>query len=681
MRSLLLATSAAVLVLTAPVSRSAEPGADQAPPDHYGAWGLDLSARDPSVAPGDDFFAYAVGGWYARTVIPSDQAQVGVSQDQTDRAEAHVRAIIEADAAAPDSADARKVGDLYKAFLDEARIEALDAKPLGPDLAAVAIVRTKDAFTGLMGRSHSRFGKSLFQLEAWPDSRNPEVNAFDIEQDGLGLPDRSYYLEDGFKAQRAAYRAYIERALAMAGYADPAARADAVMALETRVAEAGWPMERRRYLKNLTHPMSLAQLQAFAPGIDWSAYLAAAGVRPRKEMIVAEDTAIQKMATLYAETPLDTLKAWEAFHVIDDASPYLSKRFVDSRFELTKALTGRTALPPRWRRGVQIFNGIGGILSDAVGQQYVARWFPPKAKAQATELIANLRTAMAQRISRADWLSPGTRAEALKKLDRMAVHVGYPEHWRDYSDLRIDPKDLYGDMERSAAWRWAFQLADLDRPVDHGRWWWPPQGVFAFNNGQENRIAFAAAILQPPIFDPSADPAVNYGAAGAFIGHEITHGFDDHGRTIDPTGVLRDWWTPEDARRFEAQAGKLVAQVDAYETVPGVHLSGKLTLSEDIANLGGLLVALDAYHASLHGKPAPVIDGLTGDQRFFLAWAQSQRSKVKPEALMGRAVTDPHSPPRFAVIGPLRNIDAWYAAFGVTGGRYYLKPEDRVRIW
>jgi putative endopeptidase len=670
----LAAGSAVVLSLAAGAVFAADPVAR----DHFGAWGVDLTAGDPSVAPGDNFFRYANGRWYDQAVIQPDQTSAGVGVDLRNRAQAQLRDLIESSARDPKTATARQVGGLYAAFMDEAKIEALDAKPLAADLAAVAAVKDKAGFTLLMGKTAYGFGKTLFGIGVLPDPRSPEINTLFLGQDGLGLPDRDYYLSDAFKDKKAAYRAYVERTFTLIGYPNPAASADAVLAFETKVAEVSWAAADRRDIEKTMNPMTVAALAAYAPGIDWNGYLAAAGIAGRTDLIVGEKSAVQKIAALYLDTPLDTLKAWETFQVVDQASPYLSKRFVDSQFEMSKALSGVQVLRPRWKRGVSL---VDGSLGEVVGQEYVARYFPPASKAAVVDMIKNLKAAMAGRIEHAAWMSPATKTEALKKLAKMDVQVGYPDKWRDYSGLKISPDDLYGDAERSAAFEWAYQISDLGKAVDHKKWGMTPQTVNAYNGGLENRIVFPAAILQAPYFDASADPAVNYGAAGAIIGHEITHGFDDQGRKIDSEGALRDWWTPEDAKRFEIQAAKFGLQYDAYEPVPGFHVNGKLTMGENIADLGGLLEALDAYHASLHGKPAPVIDGMTGDQRFFRAFAQAWQSKVRPDAAKQRIAADPHSPPEFRVVGPTRNIDAWYDAFGVKSGKYALSPEDRARIW
>jgi putative endopeptidase len=671
------AASALVLGLLAPAGASAQTAAADGRV-HYGAWGVDLTAQDKSINPGDDFSAYAQGAWAARAEIPPDQTSAGAGREVSDRAEAQLRLLVETEAREPKTPQGKQIGDLYNAFMDEARVEALDARPLAPDLQRIAAAPDKAAFALVMARTQGGFGKTLFGVGPAPDPKHPEMNTLFMGQDGLGLPDRDYYLKDTFKPQRDAYLAYIERALTMAGYVQPASAAKAILAFETRIAEASWAAADRRDIDRINNPMTPDQLQAYAPQIDWPAYLAASGAPNQPKVIVAENTAVQKLAQIYADTPLDTLKAWESFHLIDDASPYLSKRFVDSRFDFSKTLSGVTTLRPRWKRGVSL---IDSSLGESLGREYAARYFPPSSKAQMVDLIANLKAAMAHRIETAAWMAPSTKTEALKKLAKMDVQVGYPDKWRDYSGLKIDPQDLYGDVQRSAAFEWAYQLSDLNKPVDHKKWAMTPQTVNAYNGGLENRIVFPAGILQPPYFDPDADPAVNYGAAGAIIGHEITHGFDDQGRKIDSDGAVRDWWTAEDAKRFKAQSQRFGAQYNTYEPVPGFHINGDLTMGENIADLGGLLAALDAYHASLHGKPAPVLDGLTGDQRFFLAFAQAWRNKTREDALKQQMASNPHSPAKFRVIGPTRNDDAWYAAFGVTGGKYYLAPDDRARIW
>ncbi|PTS87244.1 MULTISPECIES: M13 family metallopeptidase [unclassified Caulobacter] len=665
---LLAASSAVVLSLAVPAAFAAEPAKPM-----YGTWGVDLTARDQSVKPGDNFDKYVNGAWEARTEIPSDQASAGAGYDVYNRSQDQLRTLIE-------TADAStQIGGLYKSFIDEARLEALDAAPLKADLAKIAAITTKADFALAMGRAHGGVGSDIFSLDIYPDAKNPEINTLYIGQSGLGLPDRDYYLTDGFKPQLEAYTAFIARALTMVGYADPAKSAADVVAFETAIAKASWAVADRRDIDKVYNPVTQAELAAYAPDFPWTAYLAAAGIKDVAKPVLGEKTAVRDIAALYNATPLETLKAWQTFHSIQEMSPYLSKRFVDSRFEYTKALSGQSTQRPRWKRGVVL---VDGSLGEVVGQTYVAKYFPPSSKAKMVELIANLKKAMAARIDGAPWMAAATKAEAQTKLAKMDVMVGYPDKWRDYSGLKIDATDLYGNVKRSSAFEWAYALGDLGKPVDSSKWAMTPQTVNAYNGGLENKIVFPAGILQAPYFDPAADPAVNYGAIGAVIGHEISHGFDDQGRKIDAKGALRDWWTAEDAKRFEAQADILGKQYDQYEPVPGAKINGKLTMGENIADLAGLQVAIDAYHASLGGKPAPVIDGMTGDQRLFLAFAQAWQEKSRPDSLKQQMASDPHSPSSFRVIGPTRNVDAWYTAFGVKPGEaYYLSPEARSRVW
>ena len=639
---------------------------------HFGAWGVDLTGMDRTAKPGDDFDQYVNGAWKARTDIPADQPSTGVGFDVFNRTQAEIRSIIEK---AP---PASQIGGMYHSFMDEAAVERLDDKPLQQDLERVASIADKNAFTRYMGETLGAFGIALVGAGAAPDPANPKMNTLFIGQSGLGLPDREYYLSPNFKPQLDAYRAYVERTLTMIRYASPAKAADDVLAFETNVAKASWAAAERRDIDKINNPMSVADLQTFASGIDWDAYLTAAGIAKRDHVIVAENTAVKALATLYADTPLDILKAWEAFHVADQAAPYLSKRFVDSRFEFSKTLSGVSGQRPRWKRGVDL---IDGSLGELLGHAYVDQYFPPSSKTKMNELVANLKTAMAARINGLTWMSPDTKKAALEKLSRMDVMVGYPDKWRDYSGLRIDPADLYGNVQRSNRFEWQYQLEDLGKPVDRQKWFMTPQTVDAYNGSLENKIVFPAGILQAPYFDPNADPAVNYGAIGAIIGHEISHGFDDQGRKIDATGAVRDWWTKEDAERFNAQAKRFGAQYDSYEPVPGMHINGQLTMGENIADMAGVIVAYDAYRASLHGAAPRVLDGFTGDQRFFLGFGQAWRAKQRDDAIRQQIASNPHSPAHFRVIGPLRNVDAWYAAFDIKDGRYYLAPADRVRIW
>jgi putative endopeptidase len=639
----------------------------------YGTWGVDLTSRDLTVKPGDDFNKFANGAWEKRTTIPADQASAGVGYDVFNRSQDQLRTLIEtADASTP-------IGALYKSFIDEAKLEQVDDAPLKADLAAIQAIASKADLAKAMGRAHGGFGPDLFSLDIAADAKTPEINTLYIGQSGLGLPDRDYYLTDGFKPQLDAYKAFAERALKMAGYADPAKAAADVVAFETAIAKVSWAVADRRDIDKIYNPVSLTELQTYAPEVPWADYLAAAGITGRSQVVLGEKTAVRDIAKLFAATPLETLKAWQTVQGVQEMSPYLSKRFVDSRFEYVKVLSGQTQLRPRWKRGVGL---VDTSLGEVVGQTYVAKYFPPSSKAQMGDLIANLKIAMAERIQKAPWMAPATKQAALTKLSKMTVMVGYPDKWRDYSGLKLDAGDLYGNVRRSGAFEWAYTLGDLGKPVDHAKWGMTPQTVNAYNGGLENKIVFPAGILQAPYFDPAADPAVNYGAIGAVIGHEISHGFDDQGRKIDETGKLRDWWTAEDAKRFDTQADVLGKQYDAYEAVPGMFINGKLTMGENIADLAGLQVAYDAYHASLKGKPAPVVGGMTGDQRFFLAFAQAWQDKSRDDSLKQQMASDPHAPSNFRVIGPTRNVDAWYAAFGVKpGDKFYLPPEKRSRIW
>jgi putative endopeptidase len=645
----------------------------------FGAWGVDLTSRDLKTPAGDDFFTYANGTYLAKTEIPADQSSTSAGRDVFNLTQDQLRELIDASVAKATTPTAAQIGGLYKSFMDEAGVEAADARPLASDLAAIQAVSSKPEFVRYMGKTATNFGSSVFGLGVYADAKKP-ISTLYLGQAGLGMPDRDYYLTDGFKDKKDAYLAYITRTFTLIKDATPEEKAKAVLAFETEIANASWPAAERRDIDKVYNPMTVDALQKYAPAVDWRAFLDASGLSALQSVVVTETTAVQKIAQIVADTPLDTLKAWETFHFVDGASPYLSNRFVDSQFEFAgKALSGTPVLRPRWKRGVSL---IDGRLGEAVGQEYVARHFPPASKVKMDALVGNLKTAMAARIRNLGWMSPQTKEQALDKLSKMAVMVGYPAKWRDYSKLKIDPSDLYGNLARSIVFETAYQFDKIGKPVDRGEWSMTPQTVDAYNGGLENKIVFPAGILQPPFFNPDADPAVNYGAIGAVIGHEITHGFDDQGRKIDASGALRDWWTPEDAKRFVAESDKLAAQFDGYEGVPGVHINGRLTLGENIADLGGLLVAIDAYHASLGGTPAPIIDGLTGDQRLFLGYAQSWRGKARDDALRAQMASDPHSPRKFRVIGPTRNVDSWYQLFDVTPtNKYYLKPEDRVRVW
>ena len=682
---LMAACSACIVVsltggATSAQDHSPQPSQGAAAAHPFGTWGFDLAGRDTAVKPGDDFNEYANGTYLRTTEIPADKARFGPFDVLYENAQSQLKSIIEASAANPTNTNAQKVGALYASFMDEAKVEQLGAAPLAADLAAVKAVKDHADMARLMGESHAGFGGSLFGISVSEDLRTPSMNTAYLGQGSLGLPDRDYYLKPDFAAQRDAYVAYLTATLTAIGWTDPAKTAADILAFETKVADKQWSQVERRQIDKLYNPAKAADLPTLPPGFDWPAFLAGAQVADVENLILAENTAIPAIAQVFANTPIETLKAWQATQIVDQASPYLSKAFVDTRFDFRgKTLRGQPQNRPRWNRGVAL---VDGQLGEVLGQEYVRLHFPASSKAQMDALVGNIRDAMTERLKHVDWMSEPTREQALYKMSKFGVKIGYPDKWRSYDGLELKPDDLYGNVERAAAFDWAWQRGKIGKPVDPLEWGMTPQTVNAYYNPPRNEIVFPAAILQAPFFDPNADPAVNYGGIGAVIGHEITHGFDDQGRKSDGDGVLRDWWTPEDAARFEERAKVLGAIYDSLEPIPGVHVNGDLTMGENIADLGGLLLALDAYHKSLNGQPAPVIDGLTGDQRVFLGWAQVWREKSREAALKEQLTTDPHSPgPVRAATSP-RNIDAWYAAFGVSPQqKEYIAPDARARIW
>ena len=660
----------------------------------YGAWGFDLTAMNPAVKPGDDFNQYANGAWLKRTEIPADKSIASLRYLMTDQVEGRLHGLMEASAATAPERPATleaKVGAFYAAFMDEKRIEAAGARSIAPELAAIRAAPSRAAIARLMGEGAADFYGSIYGVGMDVDLKNVGRYAVYAGQAGLGLPDRDYYLQASFAAQKTAYQAYVARLLTLSGWANPDASAKAVVAFETNIAAASWSKVEQRNIDKIYNPKTPAELAALTPGFAWSQYLAGAGLPGVKRVVVAEVTAFPKIAAVYRATPLATIKAWEAFTVADNAAFYLSKAFADARFDFRdKTLAGQPQEQVRWKRAIRAVAGgdcqgdrpdCFGNMGFGVGQVYTAHYFPPAAKAKIETLVANVKAAMRARLERLDWMTAATKVEALKKLDTYQIKVGYPDHPRDFSGLVIRKDDLIGNVRRAAAWDWRYYVARLNGPVDKSDWSMFPQTNDAYN-GSLRDIVFPAGILQPPMFDAAADPAVNYGAIGAVIGHELTHGFDDEGRKLDASGALRDWWTPADAAAFDARAKRLGAQYSAFEPLPGVHINGDLTMGENIADLGGVNVALEAYHRSLNGQAAPVLDGFTGDQRFFLGWAQAWRGKARDSYIKKQVVTDPHSPRFFRIIGPTRNVDAWYEAFGVKAGDgYYVAPDQRVRIW
>ena len=682
---LMACAASAVLLLAAPAAL-----AQNAPPiveipsttqPAIGEFGFDMAGMDTSVRPGADFNLYANGVYLKNTPIPADRTSYGAFHMLHDRSQENLKTLIEESVANPGaSEDAGRIGAFYGSFMDEATVERLGASPLDADLAEVRAADTREEIAALMGRTQAGFGSSIFGAQIFEDLQDARKTSAYIVQGGLGMPDRDYYLEDNFAEQKAAYQAYVAKALDLAGWPDAEQAAADVVAFETRIAEQHWTAVQNRQIDKIYNPTTIAELSTAAPGFDWAAWGEGASLDEAPVLIAANNTAFPGMARVFAETPVATLQSWQAFHVISQASPYLSSAFVDNRFNFYgKTLGGQPENQPRWKRGVAT---VDGSLGEVLGREFVARHFPAESKAQMEELVANLRAAMTARIRGLDWMSPETKEQALYKMSRFGVKIGYPDEWREYDGLRLEPGDLYGNVERSAAFEWAFNVAKLTQPVNPLEWGMTPQTVNAYYNPVRNEIVFPAAILQAPFFDPNADPAINYGGIGAVIGHEITHGFDDQGRKTDGDGALRDWWTAEDAAKFEERARVLGAQYSALTPLEGASVNGDLTMGENIADLGGLLLALDAYRMSLNGQPAPVINGLTGDQRVFLGWAQVWRSNIRDEALRQQVTVDPHAPAQYRAGATVRNIDAWYEAFGVQpGDEQYLAPEARARIW
>ena len=649
-----------------------------------GTWGIDTAGMDTSAKPGEDFFAYVNGNWAKNTPIPSDKSSYGAFMILRDLSEARVHQQLEGYALGNPATDgdAAKIAALYRGFLDEAAIEAAGAAPIAPLLAQIRAAGDKDAIATLMGKRNTGFGVTLFGVSVSDDQRDPDRYTLYMGQSGLGLGDRQMYIDEKFAPQRERYLAYITQMLELAGWEAPAVNAAKVLAFETEVAKAHWTRAESRNRDKTYNPVSRAELASKAPGVNWDVLLGAAGVGQAQRVVLRQDTAIPALAAIFAAADLDTLKAWQAFHTTDDAASLLSKAFVDAEFDFrAKFLAGQPEPKPRWKNAVGYAEG---IMGEAIGRDYVKLYFPADAKAKMDELVANVKVAMGERLKQLEWMSPATRAEAASKLAGFGLKIGHPEQWRDYSKLEIRNGDVVGNALRSRAFEWEYRSARLGQQVDKAEWGMTPQTVNAYYNSVKNEIVFPAAILQPPFFDPDADPAVNYGGIGGVIGHEIIHGFDDQGRKSDGAGVLRDWWTAEDAAKFEAQAAKLGAQYEAFEfpQLPGMRINARVAMGENIGDLGGLTIAREAYLASLGGKPAPVIDGFTGEQRFFMGWAQVWRTLWRDEALRQQLVNGTHSPGHIRAFAPLRNIDGWYEAFGVKeGDKLYIAPEDRVRIW
>ena len=646
-------------------------------------WGFDVGGMDRSAKPGDDFDRYSNGAWKQATPIPPDRSAWGPFAMLRAKAESDVKEIVDDIAGRPQPASSieRKIADTYTAYLDTKAIEAAALAPVAADLAKIAAARSHEDVARLMGHAELGVGGPL-SLTPWPDAANPDRYAINIVQSGLSLPDRDFYLKGDTRSVevRTKFRSYVAGMLALDHYPDPERAADAVVALETGIAQAHWTREKRGDRDLTYHPKSRAGLKAFAPDYPWDATLGALGLSRQDFYVLKEDSAIRDLAKLFRITPVTTWRAYMTFRYLNGMADVLPAAFDDLAFDFNgRTLSGQPQKRERWKRATAALNI---ALGEAVGQIYVRRHFTPEAKARITALVENLRAAFRVRIERLDWMSADTRLAALAKLAAIRVKVGYPDSWRDYTTLEVRAGDPVGNRKRALLWDWKRRIARLEQPTDRDEWGMTPQNVNAYSNSFFNEIVFPAAILQPPYFDPAADPAVNYGGIGGVIGHEMGHAFDDQGAKTDAKGAQRDWWGKADSARFRALASRLAEQYSRYEPIPGSHLNGAMTLSENIGDVGGLNIALEAYHIALHGQPAPILDGTTGDQRFFLSWAQTYRENIRDEALRADLASDPHSPSVFRVNGVVRNIDAWYDAFGVKpGDRLYLAPSDRIHIW
>lgn len=655
--------------------------------------GIAVAGMDTAIKPGDDFYAYANGTWVAQAKIPADRASVGVFYLLRDKSDKQTADLIEqvAKSSAPAGSEPRKIADLYNAYMDEKAIEARGMSPLTPHLNAIAAIKTKRELATALGQSLradvDMLNTAVFStpnflgLWAAPGFHDSDHYMPYLMQGGLAMPSRTYYLEDSahMKEVRTKYAAYVAAMLGLAGFNDVDARAARVIALEHSIAETHISLAEIEDIAKADNLWTQADFAAKAPGLDWDAFFAGAGLTHQKSFMVWTPKAVTGEAALVASVPLSTWKDWLAFHLISSYAGVLPHAVEQERFDfMGKTFAGVSEQSPRWQRAVRVVNA---DLGDAVGKLYAKQYFSPQEKAQVQALVAGLIAAYHKRIDALTWLAPSTRAEAQAKLDKLYIGIGYPETWTSYSTLEIKPGDAFGNAWRASLWKYHEAVALLGKPVDRHKWAMTPQTVNAVEIPLQNSLNFPAAILQPPFFDPKAPAAVNYGAIGTVIGHEISHTFDAEGSAFDATGALRNWWTKSDHAHFEEQAKKLEEQYDAYQVMPGLHVNGKQTIDENIADLGGIAAAYDAYRASLNGKPAPKDDGFTGDQQFYIAFAQNWRSKARPAALRTQVLQDSHSPGVFRA-ATVRNSDAWYKAFDVKPGEtMYLPPSERVRIW
>lgn len=647
----------------------------------YGDWGYDSAAMDRSVKPGDDFWAYVNGTWDKNTQIAPDRASAGPFVTLSDKAEKDVRDIVQ-QLATERNRDhlGQQIGDFYASFVDQKAIDSAGTAPLKPYLAEINAAKTRSQLLSLFVKPGYA---SPVDVGIAPDFKKPDSYAVFAGQATLGMPSREYYLEDNpkMKAHRAAYRDYIIQIEKLSGLPGGAAAADRIIALETELSKVQWPAAERRDIDKIYNPMTSAQLAKLAPQFAWNSTLAKAGLGSAKSIIVTEPSAVAGAGKILAATPLSTWKEWLAFRFVSDHASYLPKSFDDAHFAFySKELNGVQQQRERWKRAVAAVNG---ALGEGVGQIYVKTHFPSRSESQMKELIGNLEDAYRERISSNRWMDEATRKAALDKLAAFEPRIGHPVKYIDYSSMKVVKGDALGNAVRAEDFQYKLQLKRFPKPVDRTLWGMYPQTINAYYNPLANQITFPAAILQPPFFDPNADAAANYGAIGAVIGHEMGHGFDNEGRKFDPTGKLRDWWSPEAAKSFTRRTDALVAQYDSFRPFPDLAVNGKLTLGENIGDLSGVEAAYAAYkkYTAKHGE-SPVIDGLTGDQRFFIAYAQAWQEKQREDAERQQVITNEHSPGKYRVNGVVRNVDAWYKAFNVQpGDKLYLPPDKRVHIW
>ena len=678
---------------SAPSGDNAKPAAQASAPAKpaLGTFGFDTAGMDKSVAPGDEFYDYANGGWMKSTEIPADRSSIGAFAVLAQQAQKDTRDIVENAAKdANASGDERKIGDYYAAFMDDAGIEAKGLAPVKPELDAIAGIADANALATTLGgqlradvdllNATNYYTDRLFGLWVSQDINQPSRTAPYLVQGGLGMPDRSFYLDGGRMADlRKAYQAHVAKVLNLAGIADADAKAARILALETAIAKVHATQEETNDVQKGANAWKRADFDAKAPGLDWAAYFDAAGLGQQQDFIVWQPKAVAGISALVKSQPLDTWKDYLAYHALDRASPYLPKAFADESFDFHgHVLNGTPQQAERWKRAI---DDTSGALGEAIGKLYADKHFTPETKARAEAMVKNILAAFGKRIDAVAWMSPETKAQAKAKLAGLKVGVGYPDAWRDYSALEVKRDDALGNAQRAGEFEYRRNLAKLGQPVGHDEWCMLPQTVNAVNLPLENRLLFPAAILQPPFFDPNADDAVNYGGIGSVIGHEISHSFDNSGALFDADGKLRNWWTPQDLKKFEAAGDALAAQFDAYAPFPDLHVNGELTLGENIADVAGLATAYDAYTLSRQGKPEQILEGFTPDQRFFLGWAQAWRSKAREPALRNSVLTNVHAPGQYRAL-TVRNLEAWYPAFGVKDGqKLYLAPDKRVKVW